>query len=729
MKKLLFTLALIITSIGLSMAQPYAYWVSGYVTNTGGGAVANQAVNYNYYVVNSGTTITGTTYTNSNGYYSVMDSIQDTMLVMNLSTQCSGTVTTMTAICYYNSPSATANFTGCGTTSSCSTTTSQYQNSPSSYTINATSTGVSPFVYQWSNGSSSNFITVQPTSTTTYCVTVTDANGCISTSCQVITVSAPSCAANFTAASTGSNSFQFTNTSTFTGNATYLWDFGDGNTSTAANPSHTYASSGNYAVYLFLTSSLGCQDSTMQTVNVAGTASCLANFTFSVSGNTIAVTNQSSGGGLAMSYNWYLSNGATSTAANPTFSVNGGGTYNLLLVIQTAQCMDSTSLNIVVAGAPCSVSISQTSTAWNTYQFTATTASTGVNFSWNFGDGNTSSLQNPSHTYATAGTYNVQLGMWGTNCVDSAYMTLVVTQPAPANSVSGNIYTANVLASNATVYLIEFDSTMAGLTLTAIDSLTTTTGSYSFTSAPSGSYLVKAALNASDPYYSTYMPTYHTSSMYWYNANMVFTNSSAGVSGADIYMVGGTNPGGPGFIGGAVSQGANKMDGIGDPIENVLVFLLDANGDLVSYVYSDANGQFEFDNLALGTYTVYAEIAGLPTTSLDVTLTQANLSNNGIYVKVNSGNVVVEQGAPQSISEVTTNSVKVYPNPASDNLNVDIYTSGFASTKYAIVDAQGRTVATGNNITTGINTIDVSSLSSGVYVLKIEGVAPQRFIK
>lgn len=646
MKKLLFTLALIITSIGLAVAQPYVYDVSGYVTNSNGGAVANQAINYSY--SSSGITLTGVVYTNSNGYYAVGDSIMDTIVVYTLTTVCSGTTQTNSVVLSSMYPSDTSNFWGCGTGSGCTASTSQTQTGQGNYNISATSNGVAPFVYAWSNGSTSSSINVQPTSTSTYCVTVTDANGCSSSSCQTITIAS---------------------------------------------------------------------------------ANCYAQFTYSVSGNTISVTNQSSGAGLAMSYNWYLSNGTTSTAANPTFSVNGGGTYNLMLIIQTANCTDSTSLNITVASAPCSVTISQTSTAWNTYQFAANTSSTGMNFNWNFGDGSNSSLQNPSHTYATAGTYNVELGMYGSNCVDSAFLTLVITQPAPANSVSGNIYTANTLASNATVYLIEFDSTMAGLTLTAIDSMTTTTGSYSFSSVPSGSYLVKAALNSTDPNYASYMPTYHTSSMYWYSASMVFTNSTAGVNGADIYMIGGTNAGGPGFIGGAVSQGANKMDGIGDPIEDVLVFLLDANGNLVDYTYSTANGTFEFDNLALGTYTVYAEIAGLNTTSLDVTLTQSTINNNGIYVKVNSNSVVVEQGAPQAVTELTANNVSIYPIPVSNVLYVAINNDGFSAAKYSIVDVQGRTVAAGNGIANGTNTLDVTSLSAGVYILKIEGIAPQRFVK
>lgn len=68
---------------------------------------------------------------------------------------------------------------------------------------------------------------------------------------------------------TGSLTVDFTDASTGPV-ANYLWDLGDGNTSTAQNPSHTYSTDGNYTVCLTVTSASGCQDSVCQTITIAG---------------------------------------------------------------------------------------------------------------------------------------------------------------------------------------------------------------------------------------------------------------------------------------------------------------------------------------------------------------------------------------------------------------------------------------------------------------------------
>lgn len=108
---------------------------------------------------------------------------------------------------------------------------------------------------------------------------VTSPEGCTATVSKMLTVSATTdLAANFHVnineqCETG-NLFRFTNQSRITqpgGHAIsgYLWDFGDGNTSTIANPAHTYANAGIYTVTLTVTESpTGTQSSISQTVRV-----------------------------------------------------------------------------------------------------------------------------------------------------------------------------------------------------------------------------------------------------------------------------------------------------------------------------------------------------------------------------------------------------------------------------------------------------------------------------
>ena len=100
--------------------------------------------------------------------------------------------------------------------------------------------------------------------TQAYTLTVTDTNGCVST--DQVTVTAASINANFVFST---NLLQAIFTNSTVGASSYLWDFGDGLTSTFANPSHTYSSPGTYNVCLTANPGGSCEDSICSTVTVS----------------------------------------------------------------------------------------------------------------------------------------------------------------------------------------------------------------------------------------------------------------------------------------------------------------------------------------------------------------------------------------------------------------------------------------------------------------------------
>jgi PKD repeat protein len=140
--------------------------------------------------------------------------------------------------------------------------------------------------YEWSNGATTQSITLNAT-TANITVTVYSSRGCSATSDPIsVTANAnPTADFNF---SVNGPTVNFGNTST--GAATYLWDFGDGETSTAPFLSHTYSSGGSYNVCLTATSSAGCTDTECKAVTGVGVlnpgtkiidSDILANRTFS----------------------------------------------------------------------------------------------------------------------------------------------------------------------------------------------------------------------------------------------------------------------------------------------------------------------------------------------------------------------------------------------------------------------------------------------------------------
>ncbi len=116
--------------------------------------------------------------------------------------------------------------------------------------------------------STNDTIVVSPNLTTNYSVSVTDANGCSSSDAITITVE-QSPVASFTHTTGGLNDAYFTNTTV--GGTTFSWNFGDGTSAFASNPSHIYAAAGNYFVTLIVTTAGGCSDTISKLINV-GTA-------------------------------------------------------------------------------------------------------------------------------------------------------------------------------------------------------------------------------------------------------------------------------------------------------------------------------------------------------------------------------------------------------------------------------------------------------------------------
>jgi serine protease len=126
----------------------------------------------------------------------------------------------------------------------------------------------------------------------------------------------------------------FTDSSTDTGGSisSHSWTFGDGSTSTATSPSHTYAAAGTYSVTETVTDSVsGKTSSKTASVTVASTGGTpTANFTSSVSGLTATFTDTSTdSGGSIGSHAWTFGDGGTSTATSPSHTYAAAGTYSV----------------------------------------------------------------------------------------------------------------------------------------------------------------------------------------------------------------------------------------------------------------------------------------------------------------------------------------------------------------------------------------------------------------
>jgi PKD repeat protein len=240
--------------------------------------------------------------------------------------------------------------------------------------------------------------------TYTVCVTVTNSCGRSKQICQSVTVTCAALTAGFNSTPGSGYTMNFANTSTGS-LGTMQWTFGDGNFSTATNPSHTYASFGTYQVCLIVTDVCNNSDTVCQTFTVCQTLN--GDFAHVVNVNVAAFLDQSTGDNL--SYLWDFGDGTTDTAASPTHVYHTAGTFQACLTVTDA-CMQSETVcsSVVVVCVPPTAGFN-TAVNMATVTFTDQTIDGPTAWFWDFGDGNTSTLQNPVHTYAVSGTYSACL--------------------------------------------------------------------------------------------------------------------------------------------------------------------------------------------------------------------------------------------------------------------------------------------------------------------------------
>lgn len=217
------------------------------------------------------------------------------------------------------------------------------------------------------------------------------------------------------------------------------WTFGEGGTSAAQNPSHTYTAAGTYWVTLTVTDDQGATNTTSRSVGVtAANQPPNANFTFTCSALTCSFTSTSGDpDGTIGAYSWAYGDGATSTAQNPSHTYATGGTRTVTLTVtdnQGAATSASRSVTVTAANQPPLASFSFNCTGLNC-SFTSTSNDPDgfiASFSWTLGDGATSAAQSPSHTYAASGSYPVTLMVTDNQGASSATsQNIAVNAPPP----------------------------------------------------------------------------------------------------------------------------------------------------------------------------------------------------------------------------------------------------------------------------------------------------------
>lgn len=259
--------------------------------------------------------------------------------------------------------------------------------------------------------------------------------GCADTATVAVTV-LPSPTAQFTldnAAACTSLTTTFTNTSINAVN--FLWDFGDGATSTLAQPpTHTYTATGAYVISLTAYNNQGCSDTYSDTVHVYAVPEPAIHVLPVCEGMPAQFTDltTTAPGNPVQQWAWDFGDGATDTVQGPEHLYAAGGTYTITLTTTTPYCSGTGTSVLTVEPKPVAGLSADPQSGCAPMEVTFTNTSTGAaNHLWDFGDGGMSNDLDPIHTYVNPGTadsvYTVRLvASTVSGCSDTTTATITV---------------------------------------------------------------------------------------------------------------------------------------------------------------------------------------------------------------------------------------------------------------------------------------------------------------
>ena len=267
--------------------------------------------------------------------------------------------------------------------------------------------------------------------------------------------------------STMSNSFSSTTNSTI---ESYLWNFDDpasgvDNSSMDPNPSHQYTSTGTYTVRLTVNDGT-CSNFIENDITIynAPVASYSVPAGIICSNSPITFTNTSTfDAGSSVTWQWdFGDQSAVSSEQSASHTYASGGNYTVTLMATMPNCVDVSTQDIFIEEGPATAFSFNNSCNGEPIQFSdlTTSASPLLSWQWDFGDGSTSTLQNPIYSYTSPGSYQVSL----TTTNDLGCVTTLTQTVSNHASPVASFY--NQLAcSNTETFFID-QSTVEGANIT-----------------------------------------------------------------------------------------------------------------------------------------------------------------------------------------------------------------------------------------------------------------------
>ncbi len=342
-----------------------------------------------------------------------------------------------------------------------------------------------------------------------------------------------------------------------------------------------------------------------------------------------------------------------------------------------------------------------------------------IDWHWDFGDGNTSNIQNPAHLYQSVGLFKITFTV--TAMINRITTTSVITKQLYITDqdyfhLGGHVFSDHfpIDIGLAYLYLIDTFETYIAVDTIAFDTL----GYYYFYHIPKGNYLIKVEPMCESQYYGLLLPTYYGNKLFWADSEIIELKNTSWEYDIKLEHADGLLQG-EGSISGNVAYDNLPRTFHDYYARGINIFLLDEMNNKLTCHYSDDIGNFTFDFIELNTYWLYPEITGINAEKIKVELTPETPYVNDIEIKIllssisyvipnddiYSGNVV---GLP-------------YPNPVSENLSIPLNLAVSNNGFYEVYNMYGQVVISGEiEMRHDSHSYQVStkSINNGSYILR-----------
>lgn len=458
-------------------------------------------------------------------------------------------------------------------------------------------------------------------------------------------------------------------------------------------------------------------DSTFTTL---GSSGCQAGFTYYTDSTGVSSSyhfiDQSTGNITTWSWNFgdpASGSNNVSNLQNPQHVYAAPGTYIACLTVQgsDSMCYSTSCQTIVVGGGSgCQAAFSYThdpAPGGRTINFTDQSTGNPTAWLWSFGDGTSSTLQNPVHTFGgTELVYNVCLTITSNNCSSTYCQNVYVQDSTNYHQIYGQVFAGNfpITSGLAMIFSQDTNGTFQPYSeVFPIDS----NGVYYFTLVPDGNYYILAIPGDSNGY----LPTYYGNSIVWQQATLIQLGNAANPYNINLVPSGQLTTGG-GSASGQINMAMYKSTMAG----KINMLLRNEQGTAIGFRQVTSSGTFSFASLAYGVYYLQPEMPGVNSDQVMITLTPEQ--PHAEITMTFSGNSIL--GIEKNNDMIS--SWSVFPNPVTDVLNIRIDAEAGSLVNLGIHNLTGKLISSKTvRLTSGTNLIGIesTSLQAGVYLLRI----------